>query len=68
MIKPTICRRGPTGLCAGYVPARIRNPRLEVIAMELVHVNDLQSPDFKSVGNVRVKQIEFNNEAASDLS
>ena len=34
---------------------------------KLLPWNDLQSPDFKSFGNVRVKQIEFNKEAASDL-
>ena len=34
---------------------------------KLLPWSDLQSPDFKSFGNVRVKQIEFNKEAASDL-
>ena len=35
---------------------------------KLLPWSDLQSPDFKSFGNVRVKQIELNKEAASDLS
>ena len=35
---------------------------------KLLPWSDLQSPDFKSFGNVRVKQMEFNKEAASDLS
>ena len=34
---------------------------------KLLPWSDLQSPDFKSFGNVRVKQIEFSKEAASDL-
>ena len=34
---------------------------------KLLPWSDLQSPDLKSFGNVRVKQIEFNKEAASDL-
>ena len=35
---------------------------------KLLPWSDLQSPDFKSFGNVRVKQMEFNKEATSDLS
>ena len=35
---------------------------------KLLPWSDLQSPDFKSFRNVRVKQMEFNKEAASDLS
>ena len=35
---------------------------------KLLPWSDLQRPDFKSFGNVRVKQMEFNKEAASDLS
>ena len=35
---------------------------------KLLPWSDLQSPDFKSFGNVLVKQMEFNKEATSDLS